>query len=105
MRLFEWLEERTGLSAALGAFGKPIRGGARVAHSFGTVLAVLFIVEGLTGMGLALYYASTGAWASVNYVQNQVALGWFLRGLHHQNGNAMIIVAIVHLVQSLFYGA
>ena len=45
------------------------------------------------------------AWASVAYIQDQLWLGWFVRGLHSFGSSALIVVAGVHLLQALLYGA
>ena len=59
--------------------------GASFAYVFGRVLVVLLGVQALTGVALAAFYSpsSTDAWASVAYIQDQAALGWLVRGLHH----------------------
>ena len=47
----------------------------------------------------------TGAWASVAYIQDQLTLGWFVRGLHSFGSSALIVVAGLHLLQVLLFGA
>ena len=93
----------------LGGDGAPaaIVGGASFAYVFGTVLVFLLVVEAVSGLGLAAFYApsSTDAWASVAYLQDQVALGWLLRGVHFHAASAIAIVAGMHLVQTALYGA
>lgn len=82
-------------------------GGASFAHVFGAVLVFLLGVEALTGIALAVFYSPsvTDAWASVAYVQDQVAGGWLVRGLHHHGGSAIVIVAGIHLLQTAIAGA
>jgi ubiquinol-cytochrome c reductase cytochrome b subunit len=65
------------------------------------------VLEIVTGMFLSAYYApSVGdAWASVAYIQDQLTLGWFVRGLHSFGSSALIVVAGVHLLQVLLFGA
>ena len=93
----------------LGGDGAPaaIVGGASFAYVFGTVLVFLLVVEAVSGLGLAAFYApsSTDAWASVAYLQDQAALGWLLRGVHFHAASAIAIVAGMHLVQTALYGA
>jgi ubiquinol-cytochrome c reductase cytochrome b subunit len=74
---------------------------------FGTVLVWLLAIEALTGVALAMFYSpsSTNAWASVAYIQDRAALGWFVRGLHYHGGSALVIVAGVHLLQTAVAGA
>lgn len=84
-----------------------IAGGASFAYVFGTVLVFLLVVEAVTGAALAAFYSpsSTDAWGSVAYVQDQVALGWLVRGIHYHGASAIVIVCGVHLVQTALYGA
>lgn len=106
--LFSWLDTRTTHRAAITALlDSPLPGGAHWARTFGALVVILFGVEAITGVGLALWYAptTTDAWASVHFIQNQLTLGWMLRGLHHAAGNVLIVVAILHLAQGLLWGA
>ncbi len=47
----------------------------------------------------------TTAWASVAYLQDQMALGWFIRGLHSAGASAMIILLLLHMLQVAVWGA
>jgi ubiquinol-cytochrome c reductase cytochrome b subunit len=103
-----WLADRLGLEQLAQAIaGGPVPGGASVWHSFGSVAAGLFVLEAITGILLATAYTPSvpGAWASVAYIQDQMTLGWFIRGLHSFGSSALIVIAGVHLLQILLYGA
>ena len=101
--------------APCGAFGawarafldERVPGGARFVYVFGSALVILFAVQAITGIGLALYYSpsANNAWASVFYIQHKVALGALLRGLHHYGASAMIIVLGLHALQTFTFGA
>ena len=63
------------------------------------ILALIVAAGGLlTGPFLALNYAPTldAAHDSVSYIQNDVTLGWLLRGLHHWSANFAIVLAALH---------
>jgi ubiquinol-cytochrome c reductase cytochrome b subunit len=47
----------------------------------------------------------TTAWASVAYIQDQMTLGWFVRGLHSFGSSALIVVSGLHLLQVVLFGA
>ncbi len=96
----EWLRER------LGTPGDD-KIAPSFAHVFGWVLVLLLAIEALTGAALAAFYSpsTTSAWASVAYVQDQMPLGWLVRGLHFHGASALVIVAGAHLVQTAVYGA
>ena len=92
---------------ARGFLDERVPGGARFVYVFGSALVILFAVQAITGIGLALYYSpsANNAWASVFYIQHKVALGALLRGLHHYGASAMIIVLGLHIFQTFTFGA
>jgi ubiquinol-cytochrome c reductase cytochrome b subunit len=103
-----WIEERLGLAGLESTIlGGQIPGGASLWRALGSVAAGLFVVEAITGIFLALFYAPsvTTAWASVAYIQDQLPLGWFVRGIHSFGSSALIVVAGLHLLQVLIFGA
>lgn len=107
-RAAAWLDQRTGYSAVVRLItDEPIPGGARWWYVFGAILTFLLGLEFLTGMALASAYAPsvTTAWASTAFIQDTLTLGWFIRGLHSFGSTAMIVLAGIHLVQVLIFGA
>ncbi len=107
-RLTDWVDERTGFRSIMRkSLDEPIRGGARWAYVFGSVLLFLFAIQVVTGIFLSIYYvpSSDHAHASVAYIQKAVPGGALLRGLHHYSSSAMVILVIVHLAQTLLFGA
>lgn len=108
MRLRNWLDARTGYRAfGHAAFGEPVRGGASWAYVFGSSLALVFAMQIVTGVLLALFYSpsTTTAWGSIHYIQHDVLLGWFVRGLHHYGSSAMVILVVLHMFQAFLYRA
>jgi ubiquinol-cytochrome c reductase cytochrome b subunit len=106
--LYAWLDERTGLQAAVDeAMNEPIRGGARWAYVFGSILLFLFATLAVTGICMTLYYVPSAdhAHTSVAYIQKAVPGGALIRGLHHYGASAMLIVTVLHLAQVFYYGA
>ena len=107
-RVIEWVKGRTGLDVAISsALTEPVPGGARWQYVFGSVLTFLFMQQVVLGILLAFYYSPSAstAWASTAYLNDQVAAGWFLRGLHHHGSSAMVIVVVLHLLQVVWAGA
>ncbi len=107
-RFLEFLDARTSHRSDVGAlFESPLPGGAHWARTFGALALILFGLEAITGLGLSAWYAPTtsDAWATVHFINNQLVLGWVLRGVHHVAGNVLIVVAILHLIQGLLWGA
>lgn len=107
-QLHDWLDERTGIKQITHELlDEPIRGGARWAYVFGSLLLLLFGIQVATGIFLNMYYVPSAdhAHASVAYIQKAVPGGWLVRGLHHYSASAMVVVAVLHLAQTFLYGA
>jgi ubiquinol-cytochrome c reductase cytochrome b subunit len=86
---------------------EPLPGGSRWAAAFGSLLLFTFVVQVVTGILLSMNYAPSEktAWSSVNFIQNEVPLGAFVRAVHHWGSSAMVILLLVHLVQVFVWGA
>lgn len=100
MKALDWLEERAGIGAALRSLAdRAIPGGHGLRHSVFAVLVFLFVQQAVLGIVLATYYSpsATDAWASTAYLNDQVAMGWFIRGLHDHGASAFVIVAALHV--------
>ena len=101
-------ETRTGwrrLKAAL--LLEPLPGGARWSAAFGSLLGFTFLLQVVTGILLTTSYAPAvkTAWPSVNFIQHEIPLGWFIRAVHHWGASAMIILVLCHLIQVFVWGA
>ncbi|HEX3598311.1 MAG TPA: cytochrome b N-terminal domain-containing protein [Polyangiaceae bacterium] len=106
--LIDWLDERAGVRALWAELAnEPIPGGARPRYVFGSVLMFLFMQQVVLGILLASYYSpsASDAWASTQYLNDQVTAGWFLRGLHHHGSSAMVILTALHFLQTFIAGA
>jgi ubiquinol-cytochrome c reductase cytochrome b subunit len=107
-RIYSWFNQRTGIRSLMHAsLDEPIPGGARLAYIFGSGLLFIFISQVITGLCLALYYvpSAESAHTSVAYITKQVAAGQFLRSLHYYGSSAMIIVLLLHFLQTFIYGS
>src|SRR4029077_3802096 len=106
--LIDWLDERAGVRALWAELANElIPGGARPRYVFGSVLMFLFMQQVVLGILLASYYSpsATDAWASTQYLNDQVTAGWFLRGLHHHGSSGMVVVVGLHFLQVVIAGA
>src|SRR5438093_13346520 len=107
-RFYSWVDSRLKLQPILKALlDEPIPGGASWIYVFGSATLFLFVLQAVTGMFLAVYYAPTPdhAYDSVQYIENQVTFGWFVRGLHHWGASAMVVAIGLHMLQVFLYGA
>jgi ubiquinol-cytochrome c reductase cytochrome b subunit len=108
MRLYDWLDSRLRLkSVERTLLDEPIPGGASWVYVFGSATLFLFILQAITGMFLAIYYAPTPdhAYDSVRFIETQVTFGWFVRGLHHWGASGMVVAIGLHMLQVFIYGA
>jgi len=106
--LYAWVDERTGIrELTRHASDEPIRGGARWAYVFGSVLVFLFLLQIITGIFLTMYYVPSAdhAHTSVAYIQKVVPGGAIIRGLHAYGASAMVIFLFVHLIQTFLFGS
>jgi len=108
MRLYDWLDSRLKLkSVERTLLDEPIPGGASWVYVFGSATLFLFVLQAITGMFLAVYYAPTPdhAYDSVRFIETQVMFGWFVRGLHHWGASGMVVAIGLHMLQVFVYGA
>jgi ubiquinol-cytochrome c reductase cytochrome b subunit len=78
----------------------------------GTLTGIVFLVLGITGGLLMIYYQPTltgcgnltCAFASVQRINDTVPYGWLLRNIHYTASNAMVLLAVLHLYYQYFSG-
>lgn len=105
----EWLEERMQVAAPVReAMEHPVpRKTASWAYVFGSAALTVFGLQVVTGILLALLYVPSAAeaWNSLQLLNHQVTLGWFIRALHGWGSNFMIALVLIHMVQVFLFGA
>ena len=107
-RLYQWLDSRLNLKPVERTLlDEPIPGGASWIYVFGSVTLFLFLLQAVTGMFLAVYYAPTPdhAYDSIRFIETEVLFGAFVRGLHHWGASAMVVAIGLHMLQVFLYGA
>jgi ubiquinol-cytochrome c reductase cytochrome b subunit len=108
-RVGEWFDQRLQL-------GKPIRDvmqhpvprqTASWWYVFGSAALTIFIFQVVTGILLALVYVPSAgeAWNSLQTLNHQITLGWFIRALHGWGSNFMLAIVIIRMVQVFLFGA
>ncbi len=101
-RLARWFDTRLGLSYEL----------LRPAPSYsinpfywlGALAVVAFVIQGVTGILMMLYYVPSPAqaYSSTLYIMNQVSYGTFLETVHLYTAYAMIMLTFMHLMRGFF---
>jgi ubiquinol-cytochrome c reductase cytochrome b subunit len=105
----DWFDQRLQL-------GEPIR--ATMAHPvptetaswfyvFGSAALTVFILQIVTGILLAIIYVPSAAeaWGSLQRLNQDIELGWFIRALHGWGSNFMLAIVLIHMVQVFLFGA
>src|SRR5262245_23459763 len=71
----------------------------------GTLLC--FVIQVVTGICLAFVYVPSAdqAWTSLQYLNQQQALGWFLRAVHNWGSTFMVAIMTLHMAQTFLFGA
>lgn len=108
MRIYQWLDSRLKLkSIEKTLLDEPIPGGASWIYVFGSATLFLFLLQAITGMFLAVYYAPTPdhAYDSIRFIESEVTFGAFVRGLHHWGASGMVLAIGLHMLQTFLYGA
>src|ERR1700752_4412480 len=65
-------------------------------YVFGSAALTVFLFQIVTGILLALVYVPSGseAWNSLESLNHQIALGWFIRALHGWGSNFMVAIVV-----------
>ena len=76
-------------------------------HTLGSATLTVFLVQVVTGIVLATYYAPAPdhAYESIRYLEREVASGAIVRGLHNWGASAMVLLATAHMVRVFSMGA
>jgi ubiquinol-cytochrome c reductase cytochrome b subunit len=108
-KIGEWLDARLQLAAPIReAAEHPVpRNTASWWYVFGSAALVVFILQFVTGILLALVYVPSAgeAWSSLQALNHDVALGWFIRAVHGWGSNFMVAIVLIHMMQVFLFGA
>jgi ubiquinol-cytochrome c reductase cytochrome b subunit len=109
VELYGWFERRIGLAGPIAkAAEHPVpRSSASWWYVFGSAAAVILMMQIVTGILLALVYTPSAgeAWNSLQFLNHDLSLGWFLRALHGWGSNFMIAIVLIHMTQVFLFGA
>src|SRR3982075_2609635 len=108
-RLGQWFDQRLQLGAPIRETMEHAvpRETASWFYVFGSAALTVFGFQLLTGILLALIYVPSAgeAWNSLQILNHQITLGWFIRALHGWGSNFMLAIVLIHMVQVFLFGA
>jgi ubiquinol-cytochrome c reductase cytochrome b subunit len=104
-----WIDERLHLSKlfeSTAGHTVPASAGSWF-YVFGSGTLLCFVLQIVTGICLAFVYVPSAneAYTSLEYLNFQQPLGWYLRALHFWGSNFMVSIMIIHMAQVFLFGA
>src|SRR5438309_8962636 len=111
-KLYDWLVAGLDRTVYMGVrYTFPKRFVSPLAY-LGVLTGITFLVLGITGGILMIYYQptlagcgnTTCAFQSVEKINDTVPFGWLLRNIHYTASNAMVLLAVLHLYYQYFSG-
>ena len=104
-----WFDRRLQLSGAVRetALHRVPSSTASWWYVFGSAALTVFILQVVSGILLALVYVPSAAqaWSSLQVLNHDLTLGWFLRAMHGWGSNFMLALVLIHMVQVFLFGA
>ena len=103
-----WLERRLQLTAIRRALlDREVPDRLTWWHTLGSATLTVFLVQVVTGVVLATFYAPAPdhAYESIRFLEREVTNGGLLRALHHWGSSAMVVLVLAHMVRVFAMGA
>jgi quinol-cytochrome oxidoreductase complex cytochrome b subunit len=104
----DWIDERTSLTGgARWLLFRKVPKGTNWFYTLGSASMFAFLNQAITGVFLAMYYrpSANEAYESARYITNEVFLGEFVRGMHKWGSSVMVILVMLHMARTFFFGA
>jgi menaquinol-cytochrome c reductase cytochrome b subunit len=103
-----WIDERTSLSGTgRWMMFRKVPKGTNWFYTLGSATMFAFLNQAITGVFLAMYYrpSVTEAYESMRFVTDELFLGSFVRGMHLWGSTMMVILVMLHMARTFFFGA
>lgn len=106
-KVITWLDDRLGLSTIYDTILDRKVPKVNWWFTLGSASLFLFLLQGLTGLFLTVYYVPSPdkAYDSIQYIMSGVTFGWLIRGIHHWGATLMVIFVFIHMLRTFFMGA
>lgn len=114
-KLYDWIDERLDITPLwrdladhdVKEHNNPVHHFSAFVYCFGGLTFFITVIQILSGMFLTMYYVPDikNAWESVSYLQNEVAFGQIVRGMHHWGASLVIVMLFLHALRVFFQGA
>ncbi|MBE3554887.1 MAG: cytochrome b6 [Thermicanus sp.] len=114
-KVYDWIDERLDLTPLwrdvadheVPEHVNPAHHFSAFVYCFGGLTFFIVVIQILSGMFLSMYYTPdiVNAYRSVAYLQNEVAFGYIVRGMHHWGASVVIVMLFLHTLRVFFTGA
>jgi quinol-cytochrome oxidoreductase complex cytochrome b subunit len=108
-RVGDWFDERFDVRVPLEAFlKKPVpKHAIKWYFCLGGITFALFLIQGVTGILLSLYYRPTPdqAYESILFIMNNVRFGWLIRSIHSWAATLMVAFCVAHTLRVYITGS
>lgn len=106
-KIFAWIDERMGLTSIYSTVFDRAVPKVNWWYTLGSASLFLFALQGVTGIFLSVYYVPSPdhAYESIQYIMNNVAFGWLIRGIHHWGASLMVLFVFIHMLRTFYYAA
>ncbi|WP_042478000.1 menaquinol-cytochrome c reductase cytochrome b subunit [Bacillus ndiopicus] len=114
-KIYDWVDERLDITPIWRDIAdhevpehvNPAHHFSAFVYCFGGLTFFITVIQVLSGMFLTMYYVPDveNAWKSVYYLQNEVAFGEIVRGMHHWGASLVIVMMFLHTLRVFFTGS
>ncbi|MGB2909751.1 MAG: cytochrome b N-terminal domain-containing protein [Anaerolineales bacterium] len=106
-KVLDWLDERLGIRTVYDTVLDRDVPKVNWWFTLGSASLFLFVMQGITGIFLTIYYVPTPDHAadSILYIMNGVDFGWLIRGIHHWGASLMVIFVFMHMLRTFYCAA
>jgi quinol-cytochrome oxidoreductase complex cytochrome b subunit len=106
-RLYQWIDDRLGLTTIYNLTLDRKVPKVNWLYTLGSASLFLFVMQAVTGVFLSIYYVPSpeSAYNSIQYIMNDVAFGWLIRGIHHWGATLMVLVVFLHMLRTFYLAA
>lgn len=111
-RILAWLGERLELEdSVLAVLRHPVPAALERPigwwYVFGSAALAIFVVQVVTGVGLAMTYvpAPNSARDTLDFISHGATLGNIVRGIHYWGSGAMVVIVLIHMSQVFLFGS
>lgn len=114
-KLYNWIDERVDITPLWRDIAdhevpehvNPAHHFSAFIYCFGGLTFFITVIQILSGMFLTMYYVPdiVNAYESVKYLQNEVAYGQIVRGMHHWGASVVIVMMFLHTLRVFFTGS